>query len=152
MKSLIVIFGFPGVGKTYIGEILRDIYGYYLHDGDIDIPKDMKERIDHARPLTVDMRDEFFQKLLEHIQDLAAVHERLVVTQTFIKEKYRTKVKDAFPTAKFIYIEADEKIREHRLKKRTNYPLDIDYAKKMTGFFEKPKIKHDVIINNISGT
>jgi shikimate kinase len=35
--QLLVLFGLPGTGKTYVGKILEKDFGFFLHDGDTDL-------------------------------------------------------------------------------------------------------------------
>ena len=55
------------------------------------------------------------------------------------------------PETKFILIETKKVIREQRLNERVDYPLDLEYARKMEKNFEKPDIDHKIIINNNYG-
>src|SRR5690349_9488976 len=105
--AMIILFGLPGAGKTFVGEYLRDTHGFYFYDGDQDLPTDMMEHINKSLPVTEDMRDRFFLQLISSVQKLKS--NNIVVAQTFIKEKYRQWMMERFPEAKFILIEAEEK-------------------------------------------
>ena len=149
--SLIVLFGYPGTGKTYVGKMLEKYFGYYFYEGDNDLTPEMKEAIKVQKVFTDEMRDIYFKILISKIQDLGSRIKNLVVAQTFIKEKYRIDLINKIPETKFILIKTKESIRERRLKERSNYPLDEEYARKMCQNFEEPKINHQIIINNEDG-
>lgn len=149
--SLIVLFGLPGAGKTYVGKILEKYFDYYFYEGDNDLTEEMRQAIKIQRIFTDQMRDVFFEKLINKIQGLSIKHKQLVVAQTFIKEKYRVDLLNKIPETKFVLIEINKLIRERRLCERVNYPLDLKYARKMESNFEEPKIDYQIIVNNNNG-
>lgn len=149
--QLIITFGLPGAGKTYVGQILARERNYFFFDGDNVLTDAMKKAIATQTPFTDEIRDEFFTLLIAQINELVQEHKNLVVAQTFIKEKYREKVLQAFPQVQFILVQATDAIREKRLVERTDYPLDIEYSKTMVKNFEKPRIDHVIIENNEEG-
>ena len=149
--SLIILFGLPGTGKTYIGKIFEKYFDFYFYDGDNDLTKEMKNNIKEQKIFTDQMRDVFFQQMIENILILKKKYSKLVISQTFIKEKYRLQVINKIPEAKFILIKTNKFLREKRLKKRTDHPLEEKYAKKMSLNFDKPIINHQLIMNNEIG-
>jgi len=150
MTALFITFGLPGAGKTYVARVFNE-FGFYVHDGDDDLTDEMKIAIATQKPINDAMRDAFFDQIIESIHRLRPHHPRLVVAQTFIKEKYRLRVREHFPEAQFILVEADSAIREARLAQRTHQRLDMDYARKMATIFERPLIEHRIIHNDGHG-
>ena len=149
--SLIVLFGLPGTGKTYVGEIFKKHFGYYFYEGDNDLTPEMKEAIRIQKVFTDQMRDIFFEGLTNSILKLKSKYDKIVVAQTFIKERYRINLISKIPETKFILIETESSLREKRLTERTDYPLEKEYARKMVDNFDRPEIDHWTIINDISG-
>lgn len=148
---LYILFGLPGAGKTFAGEIFKKEFGFYLYDGDIDMPLDLRQAIIAGQMVTDNMRNRFFGRLIKKISLLTKNHNKLVVTQTFIKEKYRRQLLKNVPHARFILIESNIKIRERRLIKRKYFPSNLGYARKMNNLFDAPKIDHLIITNNKEG-
>lgn len=149
--SLVVLFGLPGTGKSFVGKIFKKYFDYYFYDGDNDLTEEMREAIKVQKVFTDRMRDVFFEKLIRNIQKLKSKHKRLAVAQMFIKEKYRLNLISKIPETKFIFIETKKSLREKRLAERTNYPLEMEYARKMSLNFDKPVIDHITIVNDING-
>ncbi len=149
--SLIILFGLPGTGKTFIGKVFEKYFDYYFYEGDRDLTREIKSAIKTKTVFTDQMRNVFFKILINKIHDLSTQHKKLVIAQTFIKEKYRVDLLNKIPEAKFILIETKKDIREKRLAERVDSPLDLEYARKMEENFEKPKIIHKVIINDQNG-
>jgi gluconate kinase len=148
---LIVLFGLPGTGKSFVGRIFEKYFHYYFYDGDGDLTPEMKAAIKTKTVFTDQMRNIYFKILISKIQRLSKKHKKLVVAQTFIKEKYRIDLLEKIPEAKFILVETKKEIREKRLLDRTDYPLDLNYARIMEMNFEKPKIDFQIITNNEDG-
>jgi gluconate kinase len=148
--TLFVTFGLPGAGKTYAARLFEN-FGFTMHDGDDDLTDHMREAISTQQPITDAMRDEFFERIIAHVHELLPEHPKLVVAQTFIKEKYRRRFLEHFPFARFVLVVAEDPIRELRLERRTNQPLEPDYTRKMIALFETPRIPHQVIVNDVDG-
>jgi len=149
--SLIILFGLPGTGKTFVGKVFGKYFDYYFYDGDNDLTKEMKIAIKTKTVFTDQMRDAYFKILISKIKDLNLKQNKFVVAQTFIKEKYRLALLKKIPEAKFILVETKKEIREKRLLDRVGYPLDLEYARKMEENFDKPIIKHQIINNDFNG-
>ena len=149
--SLIVLFGLPGTGKTYVGKVFEKYFNYYFYDGDNDLTEEMKEAIKVQKVFTDQMRGIFFEKLISKIQKLKSKHKKLVVAQTFIKEKYRLALLKKILETKFILVETKKEIRDNRLIQRADYPLDLEYARIMEKNFDTPMINHLIIVNNTDG-
>jgi len=149
--KLFVFFGLPGAGKTYCSKVAEKYFGYELYDGDNDLTPEMQKAIQTQQIITDDMRDVFFDNLIESAKHLLKRYEKIIIHQTFIKEKYRKEFLQAIPQAKFVFIQANANIREKRLKERKEYPLDENYARKMVLLFDKPHITYTSIENNFDG-
>lgn len=151
LSQLFVAFGLPGAGKTYVARCFAE-FGFYVHDADDDLPDAMRAAINASLPVTDAMRDEFFARIIAHVGELWAQYPRLVVAQTFIKEKYRHRFLERFPAAQFILVEADDAVRERRLIERLHQPLEPEYARRMATFFDAPRIPHLLLQNNHDGS
>ena len=149
--EIYVLFGLPGAGKTFVGNILQQHFGYYLYDGDISLPNNMKGAIQTKAVITDAMRDIFFQNIIKSSRQLKIKYKKIVVIQTFIKEKYRMQFLKEIPEARFILVQTKKTIREKRLMQRKEYPLDLKYARKMSLNFDTPQIDYDTISNDIDG-
>lgn len=149
--SLIILFGLPGSGKTYIGKIFEKYFHHYFYDGDNDLTSEMKAAIKTKTVFTDQMRNAYFKILIPKIQSLSKKHKKLVIAQTFIKERYRVDLLKKIPEAKFALIKTDKFVREKRLNERVDYPLDLEYARKMELNFDEPIVDHQKIFNNDDG-
>lgn len=149
--KIFILFGLPGTGKTFVGKIFEKYFGFYFYDGDVDLTEEMKIAIASQSPITDEMRDRFFGNLIENIGKLTKQHKKIVVAQTFIKEKYRKQMLEKVPQSEFIFIDTPTNLREKRLAERTYYPLEKAYARIMSKNFDMPEVAHRVIKNNVEG-
>jgi gluconate kinase len=149
---IVVIFGKPGAGKSYVADILRDTFSYTIHDGDEDLPDDMKLALNKKMPITDAMRKRFIQNIIASTKILVIKFPKLVIHQTFLKEFMRDQFLEHFPDARFILVESDDAIRETRYMKRKYFNLGLPYLRIMTQLFEAPQIPHLTIYNNKEGT
>ena len=103
--SIFILFGPPGAGKTFVGKIFQESFGFHFYDGDEDLTPRMKWAIDHRVPITDSQRDEFFSGLIESIKRLNQTQPHLVIAQTFIKgHLYKLKISFApNPKGKLIF-------------------------------------------------
>ncbi|MBI5619487.1 AAA family ATPase [Candidatus Gottesmanbacteria bacterium] len=151
-QSLLVIFGLPGAGKSYVADVLGKKFGYFVYDGDRDIPQYMRDALLNKQMITDAMRRDFLARMIASVSKLAQTHHKFAVHQTFIKEFMRKKFLEAFPHAQFILVESSNDIREKRYMKRKYFNLGLAYLRHMSELFEKPSISHYVICNNEDGS
>jgi gluconate kinase len=149
--QLLVLFGLPGIGKTYVGKLLEKDFGFFLYEADKDLPQDMQKALAANAFISDDMRNRFFKSVITTTKALVNTHKKIVVTQTFIKEIYREQFLKTFPNAQFVLIETPTILREKRLTERKNYPLDKTYARNMVRIFENPHIPHQLLTNDTEG-
>lgn len=148
---LLIIFGLPGSGKSYLGNVLQKTFGFFHHDGDDALPINMKKMLIKGEKITDRQRSIFFNKLIQQVKKIATRQKDLTVSQTFIKEQYRLRFAKNFPHATFLLVRTNTRIREKRLSERKTFPLEKEYQHAMSLMFEPPRIPHIIINNNASG-
>jgi gluconate kinase len=152
-----ILFGKPGAGKSYAADVLEKHFGFVIHDGDEDIPDDMRKALYHKQQITDSMRADFLENMISSVHQITHNKQQgttnylFAVHQTLLKEFMRKTFMKEFPDAKFLLIECDDNIREMRYVKRAYFNLGIEYLRHMTRLFEEPRIPHLVIDNNTEG-
>ena len=149
--KLFIFFGLPGAGKTFVSQVAGKEFGYHSYDGDTDLTEEMHEAIKNQAVITDEMRDVFFTLLIRSAKRLSQQYDKLIIHQTFIKEKYREQFLKEIPDTIFVLIETNTNLREKRLRERKYFPLDEAYARKMVSLFDNPLIKHKTLQNNLEG-
>jgi len=145
---LLILFGVPGAGKSFAGHILRDDYGVHFHDADHELPEDMRHALTSKLPVTDDMRQRFFERVIRVTRRLTEYHEHVAIAQAFMKEQHRQMVLRAFPQAQFILVTSRPDLIEQRFAQRSDYLIDLEDARRIAAVFEPPQIPHRVLPNN----
>lgn len=148
----LILFGPTSAGKTYVGKLLQQEFGYYFYDGDGDLTTEMKLALHSMQVITDRMRQKFITRLISSTVSLVKKHKNLAVAQTFIKEKYRQRLIKKLPQAKFVLVKTIPALRYQRRQKRADYPWDETYVKKMDSLFETPKVPHQILTNDSTGS
>ncbi len=144
---LIYLFGLPAAGKNYVGHVLAEEFGYTFYDGDLDLTPELRDAVREERPFTDEMRDRYYDVLIDRITALTLLHPRLAFCQATFKERHRLLIAAAVPDIVFVLVEAEEEMRVERLSRGEN-PVTVEYARRIAGFFEKPRHPHFIISNN----
>ncbi len=149
--DMIVLFGLPGAGKSFVADVLGDSFGYTLHNGDEDLPISMKQALLQKAPITDRMREEFTERMISSLSRLSKEHTNLACHQTLLKEFMRERLQKEFPTATFILVTSETAIREKRYMKRKYFNLGLPYLRQMSQAFEAARIPHQELINQNDG-
>jgi len=147
---LIFLFGLPGSGKNYVGNIFQEEFDFYFHDADSDLTPKFKQFISNGIIAPDEIRDDYYNLLISHIKELYRKHKRIVVADVLLKEKHRKLMQSHFPNAYFILLNCNPSILDSRLKERKHF-VSKDYAIKFRSIFEPPTIKHIKFSNNKNG-
>jgi gluconate kinase len=151
IKPLIVVFGLPGAGKTFVSGILEKKFGYFSYNGDDALPPIMREALFSKETITDGMRRDFVESMIENVKTITAQHDTVVVHQTFLKEYMRKQILQNFPDAIFLLVQTKDSIREYRYEQRAYFNLGIDYLRHMSSLFDQPAVPHFVIDNTKTG-
>jgi gluconate kinase len=144
---LLIFFGTPGVGKNFVGKILKHHFDFYFYDGDDDLTDDMKESIKKQELFSEEMRKHFYDILTKRLLDLQKKFEKIVMAQALMKELNRQQILNALPHAEFVLIEAESSLIDQRLRRRNDW-VSLEYAEKIRKAFEPATLPHKQIINN----
>ena len=147
---LIILFGLPGAGKSFVGEMLRDEFGFTFHEADDDIPDDYRQLVVAGHVVGEPMRDDYHRNLLDVIAALWAVHARLAVAAPLLRDRHRRWLHERFPQALFLYVESEPAAWQARLSRRT-HTISLDYARKVAGLNEPISVPFERLENNAEG-
>lgn len=144
---LIILFGYPGVGKTHIGKLLQQHYGYHFYDADVDLTPAALQAIEREEVFSRDIENEFVDVVIDRVKQLQQQHEHLIVAQAFGREAPRQKLLTQVKDASFFWIAIPTELANHRLKQRNDW-VNIAYADKIRQAFEELQIPHHIIDNS----
>ena len=147
---LIILFGLPGAGKNFVGQVFHDDFGYYFYDTDDDLTDEFKDSIVQGVVVSDETRDMHYDLVIEKIRYLLRTYSELVVADAILKEKYRQKISTHFPDAIFVHVECRKSILLSRLEQR-DHLVTVDYALKLLDLMEHPQLNYFVIENSSDG-
>lgn len=149
------LFGKSGAGKSYVGRLCVEVFGFTHYDGDRDLSPAMKQAIAAQRRFTPAMRAEFAVLLAENIRstwhELARVEPHspgLVVCQGLFKERERGWLHERFPDARWLWVRTEPELLSTRLGQRTAHAASAAYAELINADFEPPQLAHDILDND----
>jgi len=148
---LVVLFGLPGAGKSFAGRLLRDEFGYHLHEADDDIPADYKRDVAAGQVVSDERRDAYHRRLVERVAELRAAHPRLAVAVPLLRDQHRHWLAERFPDALFGLVVCAAGPWEVRLAGRT-HTVGLDYARKIAALYEPPTLPHVTLDDSAEGS
>lgn len=151
---LIILFGLPGAGKSYLARFLEEHHGFYFLEGDNYLTQEIKECIATKTGFTQAMRDTFTEILVDKIRSIKEItnHEmNIVLSQALFKEKNREMIRAAFPEAVFFQIKAADNILLSRLSQRGG-EVSVDYATQIRHQLELDEKDYIAIDNTADGS
>lgn len=93
MKTVYILFGEMGCGKSYVGSRYAERHGFKFFEGDSVVTPRMQERVSKFRPIPQDVLDEYMDVLFEAIADEMQTTDHLVVSQALYLNKDRDDLK-----------------------------------------------------------
>jgi len=143
---IIFLFGLPGVGKNFLGDLISKKYGLPFYDGDNEMGAEAKKLISEGKIIPQKLRDEYFQKIIYNMLLLKDTSKVSIVVQTLAKEENRKQLLDIFKDdIKFVFLTADKQTILRRLKARKNHIVKPEYLETVITYYEDPDIPHIAI-------
>ena len=145
---MIFLFGKLGGGKNFVGRILEEEFGFEFYDADEDLTDAMKQAIRNHQEITDDLRDEFIKIVINRVAEKLSRTDRLAVAQALFRNKHRHQVLECFPSTRFVWVWADDRIMYSRLSRRSGHIASKAYGEMINRNFETPDLPCTVIYNN----
>jgi carbohydrate kinase (thermoresistant glucokinase family) len=118
---LIYLYGLPGAGKNFIGEVYKNKFNFHFQDADEYLPEKMKNKLKQGEHFTIEDVKEYHYIIANKIYKLKKKHKNLVVSQASLFITHRQIIKDKNPLVNFIYINSDRNTIIKRLNHRQGY-------------------------------
>ena len=153
--QLWIFFGQSGAGKSFVGRVCAEEFGFELYDGDRDLTPEMRAALREQRVFTPAMRAEFSAVLSRGVRAACARISRsegaipgLAVCQGLFKIRDRAQLELDFPTARLVWVRAPEALSDARLRQREGHVASRAYARLVNGGFEAPSPDGRVLEND----
>jgi len=118
---LIYLYGLPGAGKNFIGEVYKNKFNFHFQDADEYLPKKMKNKLKRGEHFTVEDVKGYHYIIANKIYKLKKKYKNLVISQASLFIEHRQIIKDKNPLVEFIYINSDRNTIMNRLNHRKGY-------------------------------
>ena len=147
---IIYLYGLPGVGKNYIGEIFKNKFNFNFIDADDYLPINMKTKLKNGKHFTKEEISNYHKIIAYNIFELKTLYSNLVITQASLFREHRKIIKNLNPEIKFIHIRSDINTINKRLKKRNGY-VTQEYSDHLHKYLEVES-NDTYIENNLNTT
>lgn len=145
-----VLFGYPGAGKSTIGQMLRDEFGLCFVEGDDYLSDSMLEILRRGDNPTDTQRRETYEGLTRKVWELSKNQPLIILSAAFTKEITRDIFLSHFPNAIFCWVESYEHDHLERLKARKNHVLSLSQALAIKNEFDPPyEARHTIYNTNM---
>lgn len=150
MPTLVILFGLPGAGKSFAGQVLQSDFNFWFHEADDDIPDDYRQQVLAGQVVGEPMRDAYHRHLIERMLALQVAHPRLAVAAPLLRDRHRQWIRSRFPQALFILVQCRPDTWQARLQTRT-HTISLDYARKVASLYEPVSVPHVVLDDSSEG-
>ena len=119
---IIYLYGLPGAGKNYIGNIISKNFNFYFKDADEYLPKYMKDKLKIQEQFTYNDVEYYHHIIAQQLINLSSKHNNIVICQASFFQKHRNLIKSKLTNKDlyFVHINANKKIIINRLKNRNS--------------------------------
>jgi len=150
-----IFYGQSGAGKSFVGRVCAEEFGFELYEGDRDLTPEMQDALREQRVFTSEMRAEFTAVLSHRIRQRCLALTRdpgrtpgLAVCQGLFKICNRDQLQLDFRNARLIWVRAPQALIEARLQQRAGHIASAAYAQLVNSGFEPPVPGSDVLEND----
>ena len=144
MKTIYVIMGVSGSGKTTIGQKISEFFGYNFFDGDDFHPQLNIDKMSNGFQLDDTDRKPWLKAINRHMlnQNQSAIY-----ACSALKEDYRKLLSQDLGSIEFIYLKGNFNQIYNRIGKRENHFMPPHLLKSQFEVLEEPS---NVIVVDIS--
>lgn len=136
--DIYIFFGKSCAGKSYVAQKFSEHLGLPFVEGDTFATSAMERCIELNEPFTDEIRDEYYNILIEGIHRYIEHSDGLVLAQALFKSKHRNLLRKEFPTAKFIWIDTPQKLLFKQANNRLGHFIATKYVFMINALFEEP--------------
>jgi gluconokinase len=143
-KSLYVVMGVAGSGKTLIGRMLANALGVEFVEGDDYHPRENVERMKAGIPLTDENRAGWLQALAQRLREAREKGTGLVVSCSALKRAYRDVLRSGAPHVRFVFLRGSRETIAARLTRRRGHFMPASLLDSQFATLEEPAPDEDV--------
>lgn len=138
MKTIVVVMGVSGSGKTTVASLLAERLGCAFRDGDDLHPRENVEKMRNGTPLTDADRFPWLQAIGRQVDAWREKGEAGVVTCSALKRAYRDIVVGNRPDVALVYLKGTQALIHGRLKARTSHFMPVGLLDSQFATLQEP--------------
>ena len=149
MKTIVVVMGVSGSGKTTVASLLAERLGCAFQDGDDLHPRENVEKMSRGTPLTDADRLPWLQTIARRIDGWRERGEAGVITCSALKRTYRDILVGGRPDANLVYLKGTQELIHGRLTARTSHFMPVGLLDSQFATLQEPVSEERPIVVDI---
>lgn len=138
MKTIVVVMGVSGSGKTTVASLLAERLGCAFQDGDDLHPRENVAKMSSGTPLTDTDRLPWLQAIARHIDAWRERGEAGVVTCSALKRTYRDILVGPRSDVNLVYLKGTQALIHGRLTARTSHFMPVGLLDSQFATLQEP--------------
>ena len=151
MKTIVVVMGVSGSGKTTVAAMLAGALGARFLEGDDVHPRANVEKMRSGTPLTDADRLPWLQSIAREIDGWRERGEKGVVTCSALKRAYRDIIVGRRPEVALIYLRGARDLIQHRMAARHEHFMPVGLLDSQFATLQEPGADEQAIVVDIDG-
>jgi len=142
---VVIIFGVSGAGKTTIGQLLAEEFGWRFYEADDFHSQANIDKMRQGVPLTDEDRWPWLENLGELIKGCVAAGENAVLACSALKEAYRRRLR-ANAEAKLVFLRGDYELIANQLRQRRGHFMNPVLLQSQFADLEEPQPTEGAVV------
>lgn len=138
MRAL-AIMGVSGCGKSTVAEALCARIGAVMIEGDAFHPAQNVQKMRAGIPLTDEDRQGWLERLALEVNQRLATAQRVVLTCSALKRRYRETLRQGIPNLGFLFLELSEEEARQRVASRPGHYMPASLVHSQFHDLESPR-------------
>jgi carbohydrate kinase (thermoresistant glucokinase family) len=151
MKTIIVVMGVSGSGKTTVAAMLAGALGAKFLEGDDLHPRSNVEKMRSGTPLTDADRLPWLQRIAAEIDGWRANGDKGVVTCSALKRAYRDIIVGDRPEVALVYLRGSRELIQHRMAARHEHFMPVGLLDSQFATLQEPADAERPVVVDVEG-
>ncbi len=148
-RTILVVMGVSGCGKSTIAAQLADMLGWPVEEGDRLHPRRNIEKMSQGVPLDDDDRQPWLQAVAGKIDQWREKGAAGIITCSALKRAYRDQLASQRPDVLFVFLKGSKELIRARLAKRSGHFMPPDLLDSQFAALEEPVTNEHAITVSI---
>jgi len=142
---VVIIFGVSGAGKTTIGQLLAEEFGWRFYEADDFHSQANIDKMRQGVPLTDEDRWPWLENLGELIKGCVAAGENAVLACSALKEAYRRRLR-VNAEVKLVFLRGDYELIANQLRQRRGHFMNPVLLQSQFADLEEPQPTEGAVV------